>query len=538
MFRRAMQLDQNEAWQTLADEVAVAVSEGGPVGVNLHTIELLASVGDLNDSVAAWNAACDAIAYRIPPTSPMDAPEVEYGSIQLSGDVAIAAFTIARMNNFDIHQRRQAMASLASLIAAEPTVVGAAVAAILGDAPESVRTTVISLIHEFEQPPYQLTKALQPVLHSLASAANSLSARVFARLLLERAALDAPQPGPSGIPGVVRLSEPALSFTRGAFGSARLAPIEALWPDYGDLAAAALDSNMKSKQHKAQMEAMRDSLGNRAIVFDSRLWWPIDEEIEGALQSTALGLRSAMAMLGQIGSDLEWEPARHLVGDVNIGVRIAMSRTPRPHYYERPDEFPEFAVGKALTVSGDGRYNGWVVLGHRERQLQLAAGFDRKVAAQHDVSSGIVYAGSGEIQRAHGSLPFAAGDGTAWLTPTHSAARVPIHKGPVVAMDIQRDPFGVVEVLSPTPVVRRAASVSPVRPLGGLILTNGSGEPVIVGRCWREPLLENEYVNDRVFEFVGVELIARPDVLDAVGRLTLTGAEYITVHFETNRSEP
>jgi len=107
----------------------------------------------------------------------------------------------------------------------------------------------------------------------------------------------------------------------------------------------------------------------------------------------------------------------------------------------------------------------------------------------------------------------------------------------VVAIDVERDPFGVIEVLSPRSIVLRATSLSPVRPPGGLILVNGSGEPVIVGRCWREPLFENEYVEDRVFEFVGVELIARPDVLDDIGHLALTGPEYVTVHVASSRTE-
>jgi hypothetical protein len=97
-------------------------------------------------------------------------------------------------------------------------------------------------------------------------------------------------------------------------------------------------------------------------------------------------------------------------------------------------------------------------------------------------------------------------------------------------MNIERDPFGVVQFLDPSPLTRHAGSIHPVSALGGLIFVNGDDEPVIVARSWREPLFENEYVNDRVFEFVGIELLARSDLLELVSQFAVTAPRYVTVH--------
>lgn len=528
MFQRAIHLDSSEAWRTLADEVGEAVSTSGPIGVNLHLVELLVLAGRLGDAIEAWNACASTIEYRLPPTSLNDVPSVVYGSLILSPSAAIAAIAIARMNNFDISQRRQAMASLASMIPSHPEGVAEAITVILTQAPESVCATVIALVQRFEQDPYPVTAAAQAALTSTAIV-GPFSAAALARLLLSRANVDVPDLPPSRIPEVVLLSGPTLSFTREAFGAAVLRPIEQLWPEYGDFAASVLEGNMQSEQHKSRMKAMREHVGNSAIVNHSQLWWPLDEEINHALQVAAGGLRAALARLGQIGMNVDQEFAMHLVGNVDLGVRMAMSRTARPAYYPRPQELPDFTVGELITATGDAQYNGWSVLGHHERQLQIAPGHERKVVAQHEASSGIVYADDRQIDLVRGSLPLAAGDGTVWSGATIGPMPTPIVEGPVAAMDIERDPFGVIQMLDPGPLIRHFAAIHPVSALGGLIFVNRVNEPVLVSRCWREPLLENEYVNDRVYEFVGTELLARPDLLGRAGELAATSQKYVTV---------
>ncbi|OWY60094.1 hypothetical protein B7486_71050, partial [cyanobacterium TDX16] len=115
-FERALELDSELAWATLADEVADGVVRGGDTGINAHLIELLVAGGHTSDAVAAWEAACEVVLYRAPPVGEADVIDVVYDIDPPDGIGPLACAVVARLNLALIDERRVALGAVAHLV--------------------------------------------------------------------------------------------------------------------------------------------------------------------------------------------------------------------------------------------------------------------------------------------------------------------------------------------------------------------------------------------------------------------------------------
>jgi hypothetical protein len=110
-----------------------------------------------------------------------------------------------------------------------------------------------------------------------------------------------------------------------------------------------------------------------------------------------------------------------------------------------------------------------------------------------------------------GAAPLAAKKGDVNRYPNNASARL---FGPAIGLDIIRDPFGVLSVLAPHPLLIRASRLSLGPLTNGLSLLAEDGEPALVCRVWRDSLLGDD-LEDHEHRLEGMEVLARADVIAA-----------------------
>lgn len=102
-----------------------------------------------------------------------------------------------------------------------------------------------------------------------------------------------------------------------------------------------------------------------------------------------------------------------------------------------------------------------------------------------------------------------------WTTPCETPPAV--FGGPLAGYQIRRDSFGVIELLTPHVILVSANDLRPAAPSLGLALTDASGHVAVRLRGWRENTLgDDDHLDDWEHRIVGIELIARPDVVEAI----------------------
>jgi hypothetical protein len=158
-FRDARESDDSTAWETLADEIAECVADGGPHGITVNLVMLLASLGQADDAFKTWDAAFEAIAYRLPSVGSWDKERIHYDDqVDESGET-LWAMMITRMNAPTQQEKRAA--SLAVFLGIKyfaHSFSGALRFAISRDVPISTITAVLQLLERYEEAPYQVTR--------------------------------------------------------------------------------------------------------------------------------------------------------------------------------------------------------------------------------------------------------------------------------------------------------------------------------------------------------------------------------------------
>jgi hypothetical protein len=533
LFMAALGLDASLAWSTLADEVADGVARGGEYGTTVHLIELLAAGGLVDEAFAAWEAACRVVLTRLPPTGPADDIDVCYDDAVDDPGAALAEAVAARLNHSLVHERRAAMVGASLVASADGRAFGGALRLAAEHAPPSVLVTLLDIAFEYERPPYWATVAADVSLRDLATG-DLVSARVLARRLLERAGRSVPMAPPRTLPSAVSIDDQRAQTLEDGIGRNRIGPIEAVWPAFGRLAAERLDLILKSPELRSRMQAAARRLGHDRKGRNVRLWLPADEERERVLQTTGAAVRTVLASEGIIDPNIEEEIGTLLLADLCLGVRLALGRTARPDHHLRPADAPSFATEAGVRMVPDGDFGGWVVLAHHEQQLIVGDGYRKPVEARLESWSSLQFTES-PVQL-NGNLPVGYGQPDVWLTPAPLEATPGLFQGPVGGYDIQRDPFGVIELLAPHPVVVLAARLSPAPFEQGLTLIDEEGDPGVVCHVWRQGLLGDRYLDDHEHKLAGIELLARADVVDAAARWALGDPEHIVT--SSARSSP
>ena len=521
-FRMAVTLDDSIAWSTLADEVSEAVRAGGPNGVTAHVIELLARMGKSEQAFACWDAACSTITYRTPSTGERDRFSVRYEEDDEAAGEMLWTSMASRLNFVNHQEKRLAYAAIALAIRFSSQTLGSVIRlSATGPSPISSLTTLLQLLEEYEQEPYETTKAAAAELRSVASG-SYCTARMLAYDLLERAGVPVDLPPPAALAPVLASPNEIGEFIN-YIGSTRIAPILELWPEFGRRAKTCFDLALQSEDLKNEMERSLRRLRRDRRDRHVGLWLPLDEEVERCLQVTGAGIRTALAEDGIVDPETEAFVAHNLIGAIDSGVRSCLSRTIRPSTLVRPAEAALGTTQTAPIVIASGEFRNWVVLAQIETEVIVGDEYERPVQTRFRLWSGLIF---GNWQENSG-LPLGRAYPDIWRsTGWRQVERPQSFAGPLAAFEMLRDPFGRLQMLAPHPVWIVLGDLDSAPMEDGLTFFDFHGEPALVSRNWSQRFIGDDF-EDREPKLRGVALLARVDLYEKL--VTRLGASPICI---------
>jgi hypothetical protein len=524
-FKAALEANEDTAWSTLADEVVEAVADGGQYGVTTHLIELLAGMGRSNDAFAAWNAACEAITYRLPSVGQRDSIRIVYDEECENGTEMLWSAMIMRLNSSAYQEKRAASLAVFLGIRYDATAFSVALKfAISRDVPISTLTIVLQLVELYEQAPYEVTSGAIAELQSVASM-PFVTARVLARSLLERVGVVVAMPA-SSEPGVPLISEEQATEIELGVGQERLSKAIEIWPDFVPLFGTCFEAARASDEAKAQMERTMRRFGPRREGRRLALWTPVNEQIERCLQSTGAGVRAALAKHGVLNPEIEGVFGRSLMGQADLGIRISLSRTVRPIYLQSPSTAVDGTTVSPPIAGDGGQFLDWVVLAQRETQLQVGDGYDHPVTAKRVLHAGIVF----REWKDDGGLPLGYPYPKMWQQSAWNTTGVPdSFGGPIAALGLGSDAFSRIEFLAPHPVILVTGSLDLALTQRGLMFVDSAGSPAVVCVNWQRKLIGEENLADIEPTQYGMALFARQDVFDAVSAIANHPPCFVTI---------
>lgn len=533
LFLRAASLDPDLAWSTLAEEVADCVARGGEHGATVHLIELLVAGGRVDEAYDAWNEACRVVRYRLPATGPIDAIDVEYDEKSTDSLAALGCAIVARLNHCLIDERRAASAALALFAA----VGGSAFAPIIDfaaeHAPMSVLLAVLHTAYVYEPEPYDATRRCERALGSIAFGEYA-SARVLARRLLARAGLGVVSAPPRPLPPAPRLDAERIEELSHYIGERRIESVEAIWPDFRRVVAERLEVAIEGDELRDRMTSAFRHLRSSRKGRDYRLWFPDSEEKVRVLQTTAAAIPPALSSNGLVDAEDEEVVGMSLLGNLDLGVRLSLSRIVRPEHHPVPAELPPVIVERGTRLVQNGDFAGWVVLAHHEQELAVGEGYDKPVEGRLQTWSGLQFAD--ETADLEGQLPLGYGRPGVWLRPAPEGAGPAPFRGPAAGLEICVDEWGTFMVLAPHPILVIASRLRPAPFARGLVLVDSDRQPAIVAHSWRQHLLGEDEISDHEHRLVGMELLVRSDIVDKASKWAIAGPVHI-IKTETNKTE-
>lgn len=300
------------------------------------------------------------------------------------------------------------------------------------------------------------------------------------------------------------------------------------------MVAERLEAAIKGDELRDRMTSAFRHLRNGRKGRDYRLWFPDSEERVRVLQTTAAAIPPALTSNGFVDADTEDEAGTALLGDLDLGIRSSLSRIVRPEHHPIPTDLPPAAVERGPRLVPNGNFAGWIVLAHHEEELVVGEGYDMPVEGRRQAWSGLLFAD--KSAKLGGQLPLGYGESDVWLHPApEGASPAPFH-GPAAGLEICVDEWGTLEVLAPHPVLVVASRLYPASFAHGLVLVDSKGYPAIVARSWRQHLLGEDEISDREHRLVGVELLARPDVVSEASKWALAEPVHVTTNV-TSRTE-
>ncbi len=513
-FRRALESDHDAAMATLMAEVADAVRTGGDMGVNRRLVELLALADHPDQAWQTWSEVRRVIESRLPTVGDADTIETTYVATSLSPDAALCCALLARLNHVKVHERRVAIVALGRLIRRPGDACAAAISIAATHAPASVLTTLLALVEEHELAPYATTHSALDALRTIASG-PLVVARDLARSLLERVDVDRPTAPSTTIAATTSVTEERLRHLVDSVGIARLDPVQAEWDDFRTIVSERLDIALRSEELKSRGEMFHRRMVGGRVGRRADLWAPINEEVEEILQTVGASARANRAVTGSIDPSVEERVARALLPDTALGERLAASRTPRPTHLSPLSEQkpttgdPTQAVSEPAFVP-NGEYRDWFIIGHHEAELIVGEDMFEPVSGTAETWSSLLF--TDEPPDLRGDLPVSRGLPALWTTESNIAPDR--FGGPLAGFQIVRDAFGVVSLLTPHQILVSAARLRPAPSGFGLAMVDAAGSVAVRLRIWRERTMGGDYLDDWEHRTMGMELIARPDVVE------------------------
>jgi hypothetical protein len=525
LFTKAIELDPLIAWSTLANEVSDFVAKGGDHGVNAHLIELLLAGGRVDEAFDTWESACNSILLRVPPTGPRDEIDIPYDYESEKPADTLVAVIFSHINHCFCHEKRLAVTAASLAISFEPSSFASAFKfALANNIPSSTLITLLQVIELYEPESYPVTQMITDELCVIATG-DLVSARVLARKLLERAGVHFPIQPPIDLPFVPTISDERTSDLRRLIGENRIRRVEEFWPGFGERVTRYVDLRLKSDELRTRMQRTLHRINRRRKGRNLQVWLPVDEEVERTVQITGTMARTELARNGILDPNIEESIGLRLLGDVDIPTRLMFSRIVRPMYLPKCSQLQ---VGRFVTEPisvPDGEFAGWIILAHYETELLVGDNYDKPVTGKIEVLSGLQY--SSDWQNGE-SLPLGIGYLAVWSSKVPSSlVHVPF-SGPLVGLNFTHDTFGVIQFIVPHPIVQVAGQLEPAPFSRGLKLLDSYGKPAVVCSYWRQKLIDTTYEADQEPRVQGMQILARPDILENISNYTLERAEYGT----------
>ena len=522
-FLRAIELDREVAWATLAEEIAQRIAHGGSGAAVGRLVGVLVAAGRIEDAFCVWESALGALLVRVPRTGPQDDISVVYDSGCENAPGMLACVIAARLNKFIIHEKRLALAAGALVARTDPQSFAYCLRlAVTGQAPPWTMIILLQLLSGFEEQPYPGTHEAREELDLLAGS-NFISAKILAKALLERAGLSPPF-GTS-----LQSAKPPTAATDVTMRKVvdRIETVKSIWPTYGEQVELRLEELRGSQELRRRMQRVgrRFPAGWKKRSLEN--WFPYDEDVERCLQEA--GGEAALRTPGGSGAHLqeEIEVGTILLRDVGMAVRVALSRTVRPEYVA---QFAADGSGDRVCepiLIRNGEFAGWVIAGFRETELAVGEGYAGTVEAELERTGGIVFALSAELEP--GSLPLTHGDAAYWqLAPRILSKHQRRFRGPLSGLDYFQDPFGVAEILTPHPITILAGRLACTAVDHGLTLVDSRGDSAVVSRGWLEDPFGEEDA-DQEHRRRGSQLLVRPDIFEDVCSRSPFAARFVTV---------
>jgi hypothetical protein len=493
---RALELDAEAAWSTLADEVArITCDDPRAVGITKGVVGMLAAIGEGTAAAASWDAAAEIVMWRLPQVGGEDPHflPLAAGDAQLSLDDALATLVAARLVHPYCDVSRAGLAALVQLGLDAPTLVVPALRSLL----------------ESDTSIFCLEAALQCVLATgeaaaagaaLADELEALAAQpVFllrrqASALLQAAGHEPPDWEPPPAPGpVITIAGDLRRAAESIDWRGRLNELKAQIPGIADRITSRMErllrapaTNDRVQERARLLKDTPGALPNAEVRHWHEELWETALEEEAGIAELPDPQAAQLALLPHVRMVAAWTASRV----TRPGDRVEDGATPQPLEH--------------------GSYAGWWRIALVERVRVLGDRYGDTLTEDMLTLGGVVFANL--MPRGIAPLSPAEPD-LWWQAGSHRGA----HPGfinpanPFAALAIAQDPFGYRElVLLPEPVMRTLPlRADPGRRLA--LLDDVGAEAVRVRRWWGNPLSEHGAARS-VPGVRGCDLIVRDDV--------------------------
>jgi hypothetical protein len=496
LVARALELDAETAWSTLAAEVArLACGDPRAVGITKGLVELLAAVGEGQAAAASWDAAAEVVFWRLPELGGEDPRflPLAAGDDQLALDDALATLAAARLVHPYCDVSRAGLAAILRLGLDAPTLFVPALRSLL----ES-DTSILCL-----EAALQCALATDGAAAAGAAFADELRAlagepvfllRRQAGAVLHIAGREPPDLEPRPAPGpVITIAGDLRRAAESIDWGGRLDELEAQVPEIGDRITARMEvlHRAPATQHRAEERArlLKDTQGELPDA-EVRHWhhelWETALQEEAGVAELPDPQAAQLALLPHVRMVAAWTASRvHCPGE-----RLEDGASPEPLAH--------------------GPYAGWWRIALVEHVRVLADRHSDALKEDRLTVGGVVFA---DLMPA-GVAPLGQAEpGLWWQAGSHRGT----HPGfinpanPFAAFAIARDPFGYRElVLLPEPLMRTLpVRADPGRRLA--LLDDDGAEAVRMRRWWGDPLSERGAMR-KVPGVRGCDLIVRDDI--------------------------
>ena len=522
-FYKALELDPETTWSTLAIEVSERVDSGGDNGVTAHLIELLVAGGLVDEAFSSWKAACNIISHRLPNTGPQDDIDIPYNYISNGAGKWLVSVIFSRINCCFLHEKRLAVAAAALSITTDRSSFASALRfALSSNTPISTQIILLQLVAAYEPDPFEVTQIIKEDLNLLLASPYS-SLRSLAKRLLTRAEIPNEIQSPTALPILPEIPKNKQSSIEEWVGNERISRINRIWPEFGKQVAKYVDVLLNSDDLKRKMQHTLHEIDPHNRGLYNPAWLPVDEEVERAVQTVGTAARSEFAKKGNINYSVEQIVGENLLQDVDITVRKMFSRIIRPWYLPRCSSQPEGCNEKELRYVPAGEYEGWVILAHIETEVQYEDDYEKSLVGEIRNYSGIQFASDWQSNE---GLPLGYGHLETWqkkIDPSNIS--VPFD-GPLAGISVTHDMFGKIVILVPHPILQLVKNLIPGPFHHGFTLIDQSGNPFIVMKYWREKLIPSTNEAHQEPSIEGMILLAKSDVVKAVSNYSVEKARY------------